>query len=395
MAEAIQKNQQNPQNPQFSTGLAKITNAFAPMIERQLAGNGVRMDSYSKQCVINAIAAINAMLEQNGIDWNDPALDRNNVTHILLNIAALKLNASANPREVYFQIRNVRHKTKDGKEVWKKQIEMGIEGDGNDAILARFGRDVAKVGQFWLVREGDEFEYPTYDGLKMTPPKWRPTGKGEVVRVVYPILKKDGTVEFYIAERDDVVKNLLAHVNNNLMNETFGLAKNRYEAKPEALKKIAEKKAAILAKVKELGLKALDDPELQEWISPAWRDPHSRESMIIRKMRNNIVKRIPKDFGNAFVEFAYSEATDENVAEIRREMSENANREVIDVEPVYRDEKEHDEPSQPKEEPEPAASEAAKADPESEEQPDQVNMDTLFSPFEQTEGQEEDEVPPF
>src|SRR5690606_33896978 len=138
----------------FSTALVKVTDLFAPMIERQLTSNGVQMDQYSKQCVINAIGAINAVLDKNGVAWDDPQLDRNNITQILMNVAALKLNAAASPREVYFQLRNVQVKKKvDGKEVteWKKQIEMGIEGDGNDAILARFGRDIAKVGQFWLV----------------------------------------------------------------------------------------------------------------------------------------------------------------------------------------------------------------------------------------------------
>ena len=54
-----------------------------------------------------------------------------------------------------------------------------------------------------------------------------PTGKGKVVRVVYPIEMSDGTIEYHIAEREDVVKNLIAHINQNLMNETFGIAKKK------------------------------------------------------------------------------------------------------------------------------------------------------------------------
>lgn len=314
----------------FSTALVKITDAYAPMIERQLTANGVSMDQYSKQCVVNAIGAINAVLDGKGVSWNDPQLDKNNVTQILLNVAALKLNAAASPREVYFQLRNVKV-TIDGKDVWKKQIEMGIEGDGNDAILARFGRGVKQVRPFWLVREQDYFEYPTYSGLEMTPPKWTPTGKGEVVRVVYPIIFQDDSIQFFIAERDDVAKNLIAHINNNLMNETFGFAKSRFDAKPDDLKKINAKKKEILDKAKNLGLDALDDPELQQWISPAWKEYQSREQMLIRKMRNNIVKKIPKDFGNAFVEMIHSEATDPEYADVRREIEANANSEPIDI----------------------------------------------------------------
>ena len=317
----------------FQTGLTKISNTFFPMIEKQLTGNGIVMDSYQKQCVMNAISSINSVLDVKGIKWNDPALDKNNVTQTLLSVAALKLNSAASPREVYFQIRNVKTQ-KDGKDVWVKQIEMGIEGDGNDAILANFGRGVEEVHQFWLVRSEDHFEYPKYKGIEMSPPEWSPTGKGEVVRVVYPITKKGGRVEYFIGEREDVVKNLIAHVKNNLMNETFGIAKDRYKATPEQKKQIDEKKKEIIKKIEELGLKALDDELVEQYISPAWKDPQSRESMIIRKMRNNVVKKIPKDFGNAFVEMTYSEAEDDSYARVRKEINENANQELLDVEPV-------------------------------------------------------------
>lgn len=373
---------------EFSTALTRVSNVFMPLITRQLSGNGILMDSYAKQCVINAISAIHTTLDTSGIPWNQ--LDQSNVTQILITVACLKLNAAASPREIYFQLRNKSIKVKDenGKEttVWKKQIEMGIEGDGNDALLARFGRDVKKVGQFWLVREGDHFEYPKYNGLEYEPPKWTPTGKGEVVRVVYPILKTDGSVEFYIAEREDVAKNLLAHINNNLMNETFGICADRYKATPEQKKQIAAKKMEILKKAKELGLDALDDPELQQWISPAWTEFHSREQMIIRKMRNNIVKKIPKDFGHAYVEMTYHAATDETVAEVQQEIAENANQEVIDIEGhQVEQEQTQNQPSQQEETPpeptstqEPTQAQETKKQTPNKKQPDM--QDTLFPP---------------
>ncbi|KIO60202.1 hypothetical protein B4065_0128 [Caldibacillus thermoamylovorans] len=324
----------------FKTGLAKVSDTFYPMIEQQLTGNGIRMDDYQKTCVMNAIAAINNVLDTKGISWNSPDLDRNNITDILLKVAALKLNASASPREVYFQLRNVKLAVPNpsgGKPIdkWVKQIEMGIEGDGNDAILANFGRDVKTVHNYWLVRENDEFEYPMYNGIEVTPPKWRPTGKGKVVRVVYPIEKSNGNIEYLISEREDVIKNLIAHVNNNLTNETFGIAKDRYNATPEQKKKINAKKKEIIDKIESLGLeKALDEESLADYISPAWREKQSRESMIIRKMRNNVTKKYTKDFGNAFVSMTYDEATDEDYKRVRKEINENANSEVLDFEEV-------------------------------------------------------------
>jgi len=334
------------------------------MIERQLSGNGVHLDPYGKQCVINAISAINTVLDSKGLTWNDEQLDRNNVTQILMNVAALKLNAAASPREVYFQLRNTSIKTKEnGKEVtiWRKQIEMGIEGDGNDAILNNFGRNVKQVRPYWLVREGDGFEYPSFNGLEMSPPKWTPKGQGEVVRIVYPIIFNDDSIQYFIGEREDVVKNLIAHINNNIMNETFGVmpaGKNRYDANAEQKKKIAEKKAEVLKKAKEAGLGALDDPELQQYISPAWSEFHSREQMLIRKMRNNIVKKIPKDFGSAFVEILHANASDETYASVQREIAENANSEPIDIKAESRQE-------------EPQPTKAAEPDTSEEREPDQ------------------------
>ncbi|MEC0169871.1 hypothetical protein [Paenibacillus graminis] len=348
----------------FETGLAKITNTFAPMIESQLMSNGVNMDQYSKQCVINAISAINTVLDSKGIDWNNQDLDKNNVTQILLNVASLKLNASASPREVYFQLRNVSIKKKEeGKDVtvWKKQIEMGIEGDGNDAILANFGRNVEKVYPYWLVREHDPFVYPKFRGVNYEAPEWSPTGKGEVVRIVYPILHTDKTLHFYISEREDVVKNLIAHISNNMMNETFGICADRYKATYDQKKKITEKKAEVLKRAKGLGLGALDDPELQQYISPAWSEYQSRESMLIRKMRNNLVKKIPKDFGSAFVEMLNNEVSDPDFTSVNREIAENANSEPIDIPNSTPPAAPADEPVSPSA-PEPQSRESAPAD---------------------------------
>ena len=215
------------ENKEFSTVLTKANDVYFPLIERQLAGNDIQFGDYSKRCVLNAISAINEMFTTAGIGWGDEQLDHGNLTQILLNVASLQLNPAADPAECYFQLRNVKQKVKgnDGKttEVWKKKIEFGIQSDGNDTLLSRFGRNVEKVYPHWVVRENDLFEYPKFNGLEMTPPKWQPTYTGKVSKVVYPILQKDKTIHFYIAEREDVKKNLLAHINNNMMNETFGI----------------------------------------------------------------------------------------------------------------------------------------------------------------------------
>lgn len=321
---------------EFNTYLAKVSDSYMPMITRQLEDNNIVFSEYSKKCVLNAIASINQVLDAKGIKWDNPQLDKSNLTQTLLTIASLELNPAANPRECYFQLRNVKKEVigQDGKPqtVWSKVVEFGIEGDGNDAILARFGRDVKKVYPYWLVRADDDFEYPQYVGISVTPPKWIPRGTGEVVRIVYPVLHTDNTIHYYIGERADVAKNLMAHINNNLMNETFGICKDRYKATAAELDKIAAKKAEIKKVAKELGLKAIEHPEVSKYISPSWKEEFSSETMIIRKMRNNIVKKIPKDFGSSFAKEFYTEATNDEYRVAKADIIEHTG--SIEISPL-------------------------------------------------------------
>ena len=317
---------------EFKTQLSKVNDAYLPLITSQLENNNITFSEYAKSCTVNAIAAINNVLDAQGITWHDPALDTSNMTQVLLSVASLQLNPTATPSEVYFQVRNVSSKGADGKPIWKKKIEMGIQADGFDSLLARFGRNVKKVCPHWLVREDDEFKYPRYVGLDLTPPEWQPKGTGKVVRVVYPIISTDNTIDYYIAEREDVKRNLIAHITNNMMNETFGVCADRYKATDAQKEEIAQKKKALLSKAKELDLEALlDSPEFDKFISPAWKEGQSRESMIVRKMRNNIVKKIPKDFASSLQTELFNENTDEAYKLHKAEMLEASNENLEDV----------------------------------------------------------------
>jgi hypothetical protein len=325
---------------EFRTALTHANDTFMPLIESQMEKNSLELTPYSKQCVLHAISGINAVLDKANVSWASPELDTSTISDILIKVACLRLNAAVQPREVFFELRNVNtHRTgEDGKDIWKRQVEMGIEGDGNDTILANFGRNVKHVCQIWKVHEGDDFTYPSYNGLDMTPPKWtQKSCIGKIVKIVYPVLMDGGNgkeyANYYIAEREGVRHNLLAHLNNNLMQETFGIAKKKYDATPAQKKEIAAKKQEIFEKAKAHKCldDILDDPELQLYISPAWTEPFSRESMIERKMRNNAIKKIPKDFGNGALETMFEETTDESYKAANREIKQFANSEPIDI----------------------------------------------------------------
>ncbi len=317
--------EKNQVAPTYSTGLDKQINAFLPMVEKQLNDDGVMFDDYARYCVVSAMSEIVSMTHNAGIEPKD--INGSNLNDILISVARLKLNANAVPRECYFQIRNVNTAPKGKPAKWEKQVEFNIEGDGYDAILARYGRDVKKVYPYWLVREGDTYIPPKHKGVEVTPPEWEESGEGKVIRVVYPIEYNDGHIEYHVSERSDVAKNLAAHISNNMQNETFGICEDRYKATDKQKQQIAEKKRQIMAKVKELGTveDILACEELQPWISPSYSEFQSQESMIIRKMRNNITKKIPKDFGNAAIANTYSMVDDVVYREVQEEIEQNAN----------------------------------------------------------------------
>ena len=181
---------------EFTTGLSQWTNTITGLVSRDFEQNGVQYDEYSKQCAMNAMSAIYQLVQNTDkTDMNN--LNTSNLREVVAQCASLKLNANAMPREVFFQLRS---KQVGGQ--WVKMVEMGVEGDGNDALLRQFGNNVDTVYPVWLVKEGDDFTYPRRRGIEIEPAEWIPKGLSDkTVRVVYPVKLKDGTIDYLIAER--------------------------------------------------------------------------------------------------------------------------------------------------------------------------------------------------
>lgn len=306
------------------TAVSQWTNSYTDLVSRDFSACGVTFDEYSKNCAMAAVTSIFQLVKDSDKinDMND--LDTSNLREIVGQCASLKLNANAVPREVYFQLRS-----KKVGDNWVKVVEMGIEGDGNDALLRQFGNNVDTVYPVWLVKEGDEFTYPKRRGIEIEPPEWTPLGKSnKVIRVVYPVKLKDGIVDYLIAEREDVKTNLIAHIRNNMMNETFGICKDRYKATFEEKKKIKEKKEEILNAVR--SCESVDDvikcEVARPYISAAWLD--TPESMIVRKMRNNATKKFPKNMNNMASKSLLS--LDDTYKASQEEIAEHANAEPFE-----------------------------------------------------------------
>lgn len=322
---------------EFTTALSNWTNTITGLVTRDFEQCGVEFDEYSKRCAMSAMSSI-FQLVQNTDKAEMSDLNTSNLREIVEQCASLKLNANAVPREVYFQLRS---KQINGE--WKKVVEMGIEGDGNDAMLRQFGNDVAKVHPCWIVKDGDEFTRPKRVGMEITPPSWEQKGLSEkVVAVVYPVQLTNGSIEYLISERESVKTNLISHIRNNMTNKTFGFVtgtktdkygkkvdRTIYDATPEEKAKIKAKKEEILSEVREC--ETLDDmlkcPSAQPYISAAWLD--TPEQMITRKLRNNAIKKFPKDM-NSMANHSLLQL-DEGYKASREEISENENSEPFEV----------------------------------------------------------------
>lgn len=281
------------QKQEFTTGLSQWTNTITGLVSRDFEQNGVQYDEYSKQCAMNAMGAIFQLVQNTDkVDMNN--LNTSNLREVVAQCASLKLNANAMPREVFFQLRS---KQVGGQ--WVKMVEMGVEGDGYDSMLRHFGDNIDTVYPVWIVKEGDDFTYPHRRGINVEPAEWTPKGLSDkTVRVVYPIKLKDGSVDYLIAEREPVRTNLIAHIKNNMLNETFGICADRYKATPKQKEEIKVKKAEILSAIREC--ETLEDilncEVAKPYISAAWLD--TPEAMVIRKMRNNAIKKFPKNLNS-------------------------------------------------------------------------------------------------
>lgn len=312
---------------EFNTSVSVVTNQMNTLITEDFKSNGVPYDEDNKRCGMNAVQAIFTVLKADGkTTIND--IDSSNLRTIAGQAASLKLDACAFPPECYFQLRS----KKVGNN-YVKVVEMGIMGAGHEAILRNFGVDVKRVYPFWLVKEGDGFVYPKHKGIKVTDPEWEENGLSDkVARVVLPVELNDGTITYLISERASVKTNLFAHVRNNLMNETFGIAESRYKANDKQLKQINDKKQEIFTALS--ACDTVDDMLACEialpYISAAWKE--TSESMIIRKMQNNAVRRFPKSF-TTLAKQSFTEM-DESYQAAQEEIAEEENSVVIDVEAV-------------------------------------------------------------
>lgn len=272
------------------SGTLKAQNELVAELDLSAAETGVAFSDYGKKCVMNAIAGLVTMAQAQGIGFNQ--INGSLLKLALQNIGYTELNYAAMPSEVYFDLR----KSTDDKGNVTYTPSMKPQGAGNEKLVRKYGVGIKELKPAWLVRDGDEFSYPSFNGIEMTPPKWTPKSYDKkVMMVVYPLIKQDGSVEFLISTREGIKPNIIAQIRQNTLYAFKDYTTHKVDEKKRdefynELNKFAEEHT-----VDEL----LAEEKYSKYVNPTYTSGGSKESMILRKMKNNALKNYPKEYDSA------------------------------------------------------------------------------------------------
>lgn len=322
-----------------SKSLMALQKNYISSIASGLADIIGNANNYQKVCGYNILTQINVQLAKENLTFQSPEVDKETINNAIKYAMVYSLNTDN--REVFVIIRkekrgkvtktNERGQTYEADN-WVKVVEVKPQYRGTLKIVATFGRDVKKVYPEWIVREGDEFTYPMFKGIKIVPPTWvRKDPDGKIVRVVVPIQYKDGSVDYRIAERESVAVNIKAQIKQSVMYD--------------------KDKEVILAKIQDMTLdELLADKTLANYVNETYTGL-SKEEMLITKLVINAVKRVQLDYQSALAR-ELNEKTFDNADVYKphhnaEEVLAMTNAPMLDVQEVEVEEKAQ-EPEEPK-----------------------------------------------
>lgn len=332
---------ENKKTPAVRDELIATTDARFPtlspakqqeVISAELFGTAEKMDykysEYGKKCALNGIVAAQVYLRSVSKEFKDV-----NMPLFLLslhNLAVTELNCATIPSEAFCDMRG-------------NILTFKPQGVGNERLVRKFGVGIKPdtgLHKCWIVREGDEFTMPQFDGVNVTPPSWKPKSlSGKVKMVVYPVEKADGDVEWLMADRASVISNVVAQCRQNAL-YAFMLKDAEGKQVYKYGKAMADSKAreAYYQKINELAEEAngdldkfLANPEVKRFINPTYTSFGSREAMILRKMQNNALKQYPKDYESSIVAKAVSDMAEDYDESLDEKPAEEPRRDVVEA----------------------------------------------------------------
>ena len=236
---------------------------------------------YQKLCGYNILNQINLALSKEGLNHISQRVDRESINNAIKFAMIYALNTDN--KEVFTIVRNEKRKNREtNTDYYVKVVEVKPQYKGTLKIISEYGKDVECVYPEWIVREGDEFTYQTYKGIEVIPPSWTPKScDGKVLRVIVPIKRKSGYIDYRIAERESVATNIKAQIKQAVMFD--------------------DNKEKVLALMKDMTLdELLTNAEIRKYVNETYTGI-SQEEMIITKLVLNAVKRVAIDYKNAFM----------------------------------------------------------------------------------------------
>ncbi len=286
----------------LTSAVTKAANAYLSDVTSLDSMMGVPMTDGGKLCALNLVSEL---VTEFGIDGIRD-LDRNDIIKALQFVSVNELNVYSS--QCYVDKRKKKSYDQATKSwVTKTSFTIQPQGDAFELMVAKFGVGVKKDGvhRAWLVHDGDGFTNPAYDGIRVTPPTFKPDWRNmskPVLLVVYPIEKEDGTVDYVMADRASVAHNLAAHILNNKLGDKPNARDFDGGWKSDEFKKAqadynqgqAEMRKYLDGKTYE---EMMADATLDQYISPAWKSPSAKESMVVRKMKKNALAPYTRDMG--------------------------------------------------------------------------------------------------
>ena len=262
---------------------------------------------YQRVCVMNALYKTEKVALANGYTVN--SFQPKDIFFMLQQVAFLEINLSAVPAEGNIIIR--KEKDKFGNEI--PVLEFGIEGAGNDRILAKFGSNVKRF-KYHIVYEGDEFTPGYVDGWEEKLPKLvRKFKSVKPIMTYYLIERNDGLTDVMYATLDDVKKSLLAGAKQNGADDKL----LREIEKTDTYTLISDEVWTKRVIEKEYKYK---DNKTGKWevkiktsplFNPSYTSGGSRDNMVERKLRNHATRKYPKNFDKTLLRELYEETFEE------------------------------------------------------------------------------------
>ena len=320
---------------------------FVGQIKNLFAKQNVPLTDYQVRCGNNAVAKMVQMANSNNKDLFE--YPQAQTLFALQNIVANEWDVLQGEGVLIFQNKKIMVEAldkygkpilKDGKPVvtakYEKYFDLRPTAKGHLKTIRMYGAGLNKVNPIalsYVVYDGDEFEDISYVGIEVTPPRYRPARKSnKVIYIVYALNMLDGSVQYVVGRREQVLPALVAQAKNNgapeadlnkmMELETVDKVLDTYEGKTFEKSMYVDKKWV---------------KEQVPYFNDTWLAGYNREQMLETKLRGVIANRmIEKEFNNEFQKQAFEhvivEKPREQIAKNRAEKLENNAQELIDEE---------------------------------------------------------------